>query len=130
VKEITSRNDVELLVKKFYEKALKDEKIGFIFTEIAQLNFEEHLPIICDFWESVLLDNITYKGNPILKHIALHKKINLKKEHFERWLMLWEKSVLSNFFGKTADEAIKKANMMANLMRYKIEKSEETGFIQ
>jgi hemoglobin len=130
LKDIKTRKDIELLVKKFYEKALKDEIIGFIFTEIAQLNFEEHLPIICDFWESVLLNNIKYKGNPMLKHIALHKKISLKKEHFERWLMLWKKSVLANFSGKIADEAIKKANMMANLMRYKIEKSEEAGFIQ
>ncbi|MGB1204483.1 MAG: group III truncated hemoglobin [Chitinophagales bacterium] len=130
MKDIRSRNDIELLVNDFYKKALKDEKIGFIFTDIVQLNWKTHIPIICDFWESVLLDNIKYKGNPILKHIALNKKINLKKEHFERWLMLWQKSVQRNFAGKIADEAIKKANMMGNLMRYKIEKSNDAGFIQ
>ena len=130
MKDIKTRKDVDFLVKKFYEKALKDDKIGFIFTEIAQLNLEKHLPIICDFWESVLLDNIKYKGNPILKHIALNKKVKLKKEHFEQWLLLWQTTIQANFYGKNADEAIKKANMMANLMRYKIEKSEEAGFIQ
>ena len=130
MKDITSRNDIELLVNEFYKKVLKDELIGFIFTKIVQLNWEMHIPIICDFWESVLLDNIKYKGNPILKHIALNKKVNLKNEHFERWLLLWQNTIQANFLGKTAEEAIKKANMMGNLMRYKIEKSKETGFIQ
>ena len=55
-KDIENRQDIELLLNRFYEKVFKDDLIGRFFTEVVPLNLETHLPIIADFWESVLLD--------------------------------------------------------------------------
>ena len=63
-------------LSEFYKKALKNEQIGYIFTEVAQLDMEEYLPIICDFWEAVLLGG-RHRGNTLKTHLDLHKKTAL-----------------------------------------------------
>ena len=60
-----------------------------------------------------------YKGNPMTKHIVLSKKEPMTSEHFERWLSLWNQTVNENFKGERASEAIKRAKMIADLMKYK-----------
>ena len=50
MKAINNREDIELLVNKFYEKVKVDETIGYIFNEIANINWDKHLPKMYDFW--------------------------------------------------------------------------------
>ncbi|MFT7071039.1 MAG: hemoglobin [Patiriisocius sp.] len=83
--DIKSKEDIILLVDAFYKKALIDPKIGYFFTEVAPLNFADHLPRRYNFWEPTLLGKATFKGNPILKHLELHSKSPLTAAHFERW---------------------------------------------
>ena len=59
--DIQSRKDIELLMTTFYEKVKNDDTIGFIFNDIARVNWEHHIPIICDFWETLLLNAASYK---------------------------------------------------------------------
>ena len=120
-KDITSRKDIELIVQKFYEEAIHDNHIGHFFTEVVALNLQLHLPIICDFWETTLLGNIVYKGNPMLKHLSLAEKTTLNKSHFEKWLALWEKTVRDHFEGRITQEAITRARQIASLMQFKIQ---------
>ena len=47
--DIRNRKDIELLVDTFYDKIKTDAVIGFLFTEIAQVNWETHLPRMYDF---------------------------------------------------------------------------------
>ena len=120
MKDIENRKDVENLVNEFYTKVLKDDKIGFFFNKITAIDWEKHFPIMYDFWETILFDRIKYKGNPMTKHIVLSKKEPMTSEHFERWLLLWNETVIENFMGKRASEAIKRAQMIADLMKFKI----------
>ena len=53
-KDIENREDIDLLMQSFYSKAITDEQIGYIFTNVAKLDLEHHLPIIGDFWETLL----------------------------------------------------------------------------
>ena len=119
MKDIENRKDIEVLVNEFYAKVLKDEKIGFFFTKIANIDWSKHFPIMYDFWETILFDTMKYKGNPMTKHIVLSKKEPMTSEHFERWLLLWNQTVNENFKGNRASEAIKRAKMIAELMKYK-----------
>ena len=41
-KDITSREAIELLVNSFYDKVKQDDVIGFIFTDVAQVNWEKY----------------------------------------------------------------------------------------
>lgn len=129
-KEITSRADIELLVDEFYKKVVKDEIIGSFFTEVVELDWDQHIPIMYRFWETMLLDNMIYKGNPMLVHIDLHKKSPLTKAHFDRWKALFFATLDEHFTGERVDEAKRRAENMASLMLYKIEQSENPNFIQ
>ena len=119
MKDIENREDIEQLVNAFYAKVLKDDKIGFFFNEIVQIDWEKHFPIMYDFWETILFDTMKYKGNPMTKHIVLSKKEPLTSEHFERWLLLWGHTVNEYFAGERASEAKERAKMIAELMKFK-----------
>jgi hemoglobin len=121
--DISSRKDIEYLVNEFYAKVLKDDKIGFFFNEIADIDWGKHFPIMYDFWETILFDTMKYKGNPMTKHIVLSKKEPMTSEHFERWLILWNETVNEHFIGKRATEAINRAKMIAELMKFNISSS-------
>lgn len=120
MKHIESREDVKLLVDQFYQKLLADDVVGYLFIDIAKLDMNVHLPVMYDFWETMLLDSMIYTGNPMEKHLLLNQKEKLLSEHFDRWLMHWEDTVLQNFEGENADKAIERARNIALLMRYKV----------
>ncbi|TBW30415.1 group III truncated hemoglobin [Gramella sp. KN1008] len=122
MKDIQNRKDIELLVDEFYKLVIKDEKIGHFFTRVVKLDWDHHIPVMYDFWESSLLGKMKYKGNPMIKHIELSKKETLKEEHFNRWLNLWEKTIRKHFEGKKAETAIQRGRQIAELMKFKIER--------
>lgn len=121
MRDIESREDIEFLVEQFYQKLMVDPDVGHFFTVVVQLNLEKHLPVICDFWETILLDNYVYKGNPMIKHIQLHQKSPLTDHHFSTWLSMWTTTILHFHKGPRADLAISRAESVAELMKYKIE---------
>lgn len=103
--DITDRAAVERLVRAFYGKALVDPVIGWIFTDVARLDVEEHVPQIASFWETVLFDVKSYSGTPFEPHARLHAKMNLRAGHFGRWLALWTETVDELFAGEHAEMA-------------------------
>ncbi len=121
MRDIETREDVILMVDKFYEKVLKDDSIAFLFTDIAKVNWGTHMPIMYNFWESILLDKASYSGNPMSKHFILDKKQELLPEHFERWKSLFIKNIDELFKGEKVKEAKMRANSIAYLMQTKIE---------
>ena len=58
-----------------------------------------------DFWETLLFGKAVYKGFPFPKHATL----NLRTEHFEQWLRLFNQTVEADFEGFVAEEAKNKA---------------------
>jgi len=128
--DIIERVDIILLVDRFYTEALIDPLLEPIFTKIIGNRMQDHMPIMYDFWSSILIREQSYTGNVMLKHIAINNQIHLGKEHFEKWISLWEKTIDDLFEGPIADEAKKRATLMKELMIFKIAKSGEQGFIQ
>ena len=121
MRDIETRTDIETLIDAFYKRILTDEHIGFFFTKVVALDWDVHIPIMYDFWESILFDTDTYAGNPMLKHMALHQKHALEPAHFERWLSLWEETIQQHFKGTTATLAIEKAKQIGGLMQHKVQ---------
>jgi hemoglobin len=128
--DITNKSDVKKLVDTFYNKAKTDELIGYIFEEQLAGKWEHHLPTMYSFWASILLGEASYRGNVMVKHIELNQKIALKKEHFDRWEILFIRNVDDLFQGTVADEAKKRASLMAQLMSFKVARSTNKHFIQ
>lgn len=118
--DLVTRADIDLLVRRFYERILVDELIGHFFTEVVALDLDEHLPHLCDFWETTLLGNPIFKGNPMQKHIALNQKSPMRPEHFDRWLGEWEATIRAHFQGPKSEEAIQRARQIGALMQFKV----------
>jgi len=49
VKDIEDRKDIIQLVDTFSAKVLKNDAINYFFTDIAQLDFEKHMPLMYEF---------------------------------------------------------------------------------
>ncbi len=120
--DIETRADCERIVRAFYGSAMEDELIGWIFTEVAELDLEEHVPVITSFWETILLGAQSYGGGAFGVHVGLHEKAGgLRKEHFERWLVLWCKTVDELFDGPVAATAKVHALRVANAFHSRLE---------
>jgi len=120
LKDIESRADIEQLIISFYEKVKRDVTIGFIFNDVVDMDWPHHIPVIVDFWETILLDNPMYKKNAMEVHYDLNKKVALNKEHFESWLHLFNSTLNELFEGKIATLAKTRAKGIADVMLLKM----------
>ena len=119
--DIQSREDIELLMNKFYDKVKKDDTLGYIFNDVAKVNWAHHIPIICNFWETILLGASSYRNNAMAVHYELNRKEPFEQKHFERWLHLFNETVDSLFSGNIATMAKTRAKSIASLMLFKME---------
>ena len=125
-KNITTREDIKVLVDRFYEKVRIDESIGFLFSDIARVNWEEHLPRMYDFWENIAFQTGSYVGNPMIVHTDLHQKHPLSQKHFEQWLKLFTSTVDEFFVGECAELVKKRASSIAAVIQHNL-LNRETG---
>ena len=109
------------MIDTFYGKVRENPVLGFIFNDIAKVNWEQHLPIMYGFWSSIVLGTPTYSGNPMQAHIQLSKKAPMTEKEFSEWLLLFTQTVDGLFEGPRADEAKSRAGHIARLMLHKIE---------
>ncbi len=118
--DIENRTDIETLVIKFYDKVKLDPVIGYIFTDIAKVNWEKHLPVMFNFWENTIFYTGTYSGNPMKAHQRLNGLFPLKKEHFTRWNQLFMATVDELFGGDKAELAKQRAISISTVMQLKL----------
>ena len=117
MKDILTRQDIDELMVVFYNRAFEDDLLGYIFKDVAKLDLDHHLPIIGDFWESLLLGNPVYQKhgrNPLQVHAVLDAKSPLEPRHFRRWLEIFHSSVDEMFRGERATFAKLRAEAIAN----------------
>ena len=119
--DIADRADCERLVREFYARAFADPMIGFLFTDIARLDLEAHVPRIAAFWETVLLGARTYGGGAFRPHAALHAQVPLRAGHFERWLTIWRETLDDLFAGERAELAKAHAERVAHAFLRRLE---------
>ncbi len=77
------------LVESFYGAIRSDALLGPIFQSHVK-DWTPHLARMKDFWASVTLESGRFRGNPMLKHIAIG---GLDSLHFDRWLVLWNRTL-------------------------------------
>ncbi len=119
-KDIETRGDIEKFLLNFYEDVKADDTIGIVFTKIVHVNWAHHIPIITDFWESILLDNPVYKKNAMGVHYHLNKIFPLQEQHFRAWLNIFNRIIDKMYEGPVTELAKKRAASIAALMLYKM----------
>jgi hemoglobin len=120
MKDIETRTDIELLLNRFYAKVFRDDLIGYFFTEVVPLNLEKHIPVIADFWESILLNAKGYRKNVMEIHLNISQKSKIEKHHLDRWVHLFTETVDELFEGNKATIAKQRAASIATMMNIKI----------
>ncbi|MCB1085474.1 MAG: group III truncated hemoglobin [Verrucomicrobiae bacterium] len=118
--DIRDRSDLETLVTDFYARVRKDDLLGFIFDEIARVDWSSHLPKIVDFWETALFRSGAYRGNPLQPHLRLDGQVAMNEERFGRWLALFFATVDTHFAGDRAEHLKRIAADMAHVMLRRI----------
>jgi hemoglobin len=108
MKDLLTAEDIKTMVNSFYDKVNKDELLSPVFNDHAHVNWEQHLPKMYDFWDTILFSRGHYKGGPFEKHIGLP----VEKKHFDRWLALFEENLRSQFAGPNTDEAVQRAKVI------------------
>jgi hemoglobin len=123
--DLRGAEDVRILVDAFYAKVQADPLLSPVFNDVAKIDWEHHLPVMYQFWESLLFRSGGYEGNPYLKHVPLP----IRPEHFQRWLSLFLGTVEELYAGEKADEARKFANNIAGVFQNRMGLVKPSGFL-
>ena len=109
---IGGREGISKLLRHFYADVRQDPLIGPIFN--AQIkDWKHHLEIIASFWETLIGGPRTYARPMPMKHLPLQ----LKEEHFERWLFLWQANCRAQLPIDAAREMIGLAHHIGHKLR-------------
>jgi hemoglobin len=84
--------------------------------QFAHVNWSSHLPVMYNFWSSMLFGEQSYQGNPLQRHMALPIGVG----HFNRWLQLFQETIDENFFGFNAEELKMRAQAIARVFQIKM----------
>lgn len=111
--DIRDRDDIRILVDTFYDKVQADATLSPVF---HQVDWPHHLPIMYNFWSTILLGDLSYQGNPLQKHLHLP----IDSVHFARWLALFRETIDQEFTGEKAEEAKMRAQSIAGVFQFKM----------
>lgn len=126
--DINGRPEIERLVDRFYEKVRKDDLLGFIFDDVAKVDWSEHLPKLYAFWQTVLFGNGGFRGNPLAAHLKLVTETEMDWPRFQRWVGLFHQTVDEMFAGENADHIKRAADDMAHVIHSRINNVPDARF--
>lgn len=118
--DLATRADVESLLRRFYGRVLVDDVLAGPFADIRERGLDSHLPVMCDFWETVLFRAGLYRGSALRVHRLVHDRHQLCANDFLRWLRLWNDTIDQMFDGPVADHAKVQATRIARAMHQRL----------
>lgn len=114
--QLTSEH-IKNLVTHFYQKIQCDKVLGPIFNDIAQVDWDHHIPLLCQFWNSIMLKTNEYHGNAYRKHVILGETTQLTEAHFSRWLVIFQEEAFKYLPIQSAQLITEKAYMIAESLK-------------
>jgi hemoglobin len=118
--DLADRDDVYALLARFYGRALVDDLLAGPFTDVREKGLDSHLPVMCDFWETLLFRAGRYRGSALVVHRFVHRDHPLTYRHFIRWLTLWLATVDEMYCGPVAEQAKTQARRIAWAMHRRL----------
>jgi hemoglobin len=112
-RDIQDRRDIVQLVDGFYLQVQMDPLLA---PQFSHVDWPRHLPVMYNFWSSMILGEQSYRGNPFEKHMHL----SIGEEHFQTWISLFCQTVDSLFEGERAEEVKARARSIAGIFQYKL----------
>lgn len=115
--DLQSRDDIERFVTAFYQRLLNDEQLAPIFVDVADIDLDQHKPLIIAYWEKLLLGGTEYRRHTMNIHRAVHSKRPLRGEDFQRWLTFFTQTMDELYEGPLANRAKTIAATIADNMQ-------------
>ncbi len=107
--DITTVDDIELLVRRFYQAVIPDPRLGPIFEGFG-VDWGVHIPKLVDFWANRLLGARGFSGNVAGAHLAVFERCPFGTAEMARWLELWQETLDELFVGPTVELAKTRAD--------------------
>lgn len=108
--EVVDEKAIHVMVHTFYGCIRQHPRLGEIFERRLAGRWDEHLPRMESFWQSVLLKNGAYKGKPVPAHL---KQKELVSADYGEWLSVFRPVIRELFVPDLADEIIAVAERIA-----------------
>lgn len=121
MKDIETREDLLLIMEKFYNKLLVDDTIKHFFTETTTVSqhLPEHFETLATFWEQALFLRGGYFKNMIEIHKKVHNQSPFSGEHYKTWLKHLFTTLDEYFSGPKAEQMKTMSQSMATVMQIK-----------
>jgi len=119
--DIQTREDIILIMRKFYDKLLADDSISYFFTRTTNVSnhLEEHFETLATFWEQALFLKGGYKNNMFQKHLDVHEKSPFETQHYKTWLEHLHTTIDEDFKGEYAEQMKTMSQSMATVLQIK-----------
>jgi hemoglobin len=115
-RDITTANDIGVVVRRFYRAVIADPLLGPLFERYG-VDWPHHIPKLERYWEHVLLDRPGAPVNTIAAHGPVQRSTPFDREHIDRWLELWEETIDDVYVGSVADRAKARAHQVGRALQ-------------
>jgi hemoglobin len=119
--DIEGINSIRVMVDEFYRQVREDELLAPVFNQVITGDWQPHLNQMYHFWNAALFGVPGFRGNPFAKHAPLP----ISAEHFSRWLKLFGQTIDRHFEGEVAEDAKKRAELMAVMFQHKLQATKD-----
>jgi hemoglobin len=102
--DLDDAGEVATFVRRFYAQVSRDDLLGPVFNQVAEVDWAAHLPKLTAFWCRALFGTPGYAGNPFAAHRRIHDREPFTPAHFERWLTLFHATLDLNWAGPNVNK--------------------------
>lgn len=116
LEKTVNKEIVDRMVKAFYTKVVKDPLVGPFFTDrfgedIESDVWKEHLVLLSNYWEMLMLGGDNYSGRPMRPHFDMP---GISRKAFEQWLFLFHETVDEIYVPEIGAYFKKQSNFIAD----------------
>jgi hemoglobin len=115
--DLDSPAHIRAFITAFYDRLLADPRIAPVFLEVVEIDIRRHLPLICAYWEKLLLGGDAYRRHTMNIHRAVHARRPLTPADFGVWLGHFRAALEEGFSGPQAARARGIAERIAQNMQ-------------
>lgn len=130
MRDLDAPGAIDALIDRFYARVLRDPLLAPLFTEVARIDVEHHLPRIKAYWRKMLFGDPLYRRHMMARHRAVDAQRPFEARHYERWLQLFETALDEGARGPVTERARMLARRIAGNMRRNLEGTRSSTYKQ
>lgn len=85
---------------------------------MAQVDWDHHIKLLSQFWNSIMLKTHEYHGNAYEKHVIIGQQTHIEEAHFIRWLDLFQQEAVKHLPSEAANDMIQKASLIGKSLQF------------